>query len=190
MKTTFRPLVAEDWPAVADIYRQGIESGNATFETEVPDWETWNAARSPDCRIIAEADGETIGFAGLSPVSKRPVYAGVREVMIYIAASARGRGLGTELLGRLVNETETQGIWTLQAGIFPENAASIRVFELAGFRILGTQERVGRFHDGRWRDVVLMERRSRVTGGDRGGVTPTPRRSTDPGTRPGSGSAA
>lgn len=157
---TFRPLVAADWPAVAAIYREGIASGDATFETEVPDWESWDAARSPDCRIIAELDGETVGYAGLSPVSKRPVYAGVREVMIYVAAAVRGRGVGGRLLGRLVEESEARGIWTLQAGIFPENVASIRIFEKAGFRILGTHERLGRFHDGRWRDVVLMERRA------------------------------
>ena len=161
---TFRPMVPDDWPAVAEIYRQGIESGNATFETEVPDWESWDAARHPECRMIAELDGEVAGYAGLSPVSSRCVYGGVCEVMIYVAASVRGRGLGGRLLQRLVRETEDLGIWTLQAGIFPENEASIRIFEKAGFRILGTHERLGRFHDGRWRDVVLMERRSAVAG--------------------------
>ena len=155
-----------DWPAVAEIYRQGIESGDATFETEVPDWESWDAARSPECRIVAEVDGEVAGYAGLSAVSTRPVYAGVREVMIYLGECARGRGVGRRLLRRLVEETEKEGIWTLQAGIFPENAASIRVFEKCGFRVLGTHERLGRFHDGRWRDVVLMERRSGVAGID------------------------
>ena len=165
-QVTFRPLVPEDWPAVAEIYRQGIESGDATFETVVPDWESWNAARSPDCRIVAEVGGQVVGFAGLNPVSKRPVYAGVREAMIYIAASARGQGVGGRLLDKLVQETEAQGIWTLLAGIFPENKASIRIFAKAGFSILGTHERVGRFHDGRWRDVVFMERRSAVTGRD------------------------
>lgn len=164
MKVTFRPMVPGDWPDVAEIYRQGIESGNATFETEVPDWESWDAARHPECRMIAELDGEIAGYAGLSPVSSRCVYGGVCEVMIYVAAAARGRGLGGRLLQRLVGETEDLGIWTLQAGIFPENQASIRIFEKAGFRILGTHERLGRFHDGRWRDVVLMERRSAVTG--------------------------
>ncbi len=151
---------------MAEIYRQGIESGDATFETEVPDWESWAAARSPDCRIVAESDGRVVGYAGLSPVSKRPVYAGVREVMIYIAESARGQGVGGRLLRELVDETEARGIWTLQAGIFPENEASIRIFQRVGFRILGTHERLGRFHDGRWRDVVLMERRSLVAGVD------------------------
>ena len=170
-----RPLVPEDWPDVAEIYRQGIESGNATFETEVPTWESWDAARSADCRLVAEAVGGVpgegnggcvIGFAALSPVSGRCVYGGVREAMIYIAAAARGRGVGGALLRRLVAESEAQGIWTLQAGIFPENVASIRIFEKAGFETLGTHRRLGRFHDGRWRDVVLMERRSSVTGVD------------------------
>ncbi|MDE2783675.1 MAG: GNAT family N-acetyltransferase [Gemmatimonadota bacterium] len=160
----FRPLVAEDYPAVAEIYRQGIESGNATFETEVPDWESWNAGRSPECRLVAETGGEVMGYAALSPVSGRCVYGGVREAMIYVAAAARGQGIGKRLLQRLVEESEAHGIWTLQAGIFPENAGSIRIFEKAGFKILGTHERLGRFHDGRWRDVVLMERRSSVTG--------------------------
>ena len=162
----FRPLMAEDYPAVAEIYRQGIESGNATFETEVPDWESWNAGRSSECRLVAEAGGEVIGYAALSPVSGRCVYGGVREAMIYVAAEARGQGVGKRLLRRLVEESEALGIWTLQAGIFPENAGSIRIFEKAGFKILGTHERLGRFHDGRWRDVVLMERRSSVTGVD------------------------
>lgn len=165
-EVTFRPLVAGDWPAVAEIYREGIASGNATFETRIPEWETWDAARSPDCRIIAELDGRAVGFAGVSPVSKRPVYAGVREVMVYVAEAARGWGVGGRLLQRLVEETEARGIWTLQGGIFPENAASIRIFAKAGFSILGTHERLGRFHDGRWRDVVLMERRSAVAGTD------------------------
>lgn len=161
---TFRPMVPGDWPAVVEIYRQGIESGNATFETEVPEWESWDGARHPDCRIMAAVDGETVGFAALSPVSGRTVYAGVQEVMIYVAASARGCGVGGQLLTRLVHEAEAAGIWTLKAGIFPENQASIRIFENAGFRILGTHDRLGRFHDGRWRDVVLMERRSAVAG--------------------------
>ena len=163
---TFRPLEAADWPAMVRIYLEGIESGNATFETEAPEWEQWDAARSPDCRIVAEAGGEVVGFAALSPVSGRCVYGGVRETMIYVAASKRGRGVGGALLERLVRESEERGVWTLQAGIFPENRASIRIFEKAGFKLLGTHERLGRFHDGRWRDVVLMERRSGVVGVD------------------------
>lgn len=165
-RVTFRPLVPADWPEVAEIYRQGIESGDATFETEVPTWDAWNAGRSPDCRIVAEMGGRTVGFAALSPLSGRCVYDGVREVTIYIAEPAQGRGVGSALLRELVADTEASGIWTLEAGIFPENGPSIRIFERCGFRILGTHERLGRFHDGRWRDVVLMERRSRVAGVD------------------------
>lgn len=159
-------MAPADWPEVAEIYRQGIDAGDATFETQVPSWDSWNAGRSPDCRIIAEMEGRTVGFAVLSPLSGRCVYAGVGEVTIYIAESARGRGVGSALLGRLVAESEALGVWTLEAGILPENRASIRIFERCGFRILGTHERLGRFHDGRWRDVVLMERRSRVAGVD------------------------
>lgn len=162
--TVFRPMAPEDWPVVAEIYRQGIESGEATFETEIPTWESWNAARCQECRIVAEVGGEAVGFAALSPISGRCVYDGVREAMIYIAERVRGQGVGGQLLRRLVDSSEQRGIWTLQAGIFPENAVSIRIFERSGFRILGTHERLGRFHDGRWRDVVLMERRSQVVG--------------------------
>lgn len=157
-------MTPSDWPSVADIYRQGIESGDATFETEVPDRETWEAARHPGCRIVAESGGEIVGFAALSPVSRRPVYAGVCEVMAYVAEAARGRGIGTALLDELVRCSERSGIWTLQASIFPENDASVRLHERAGFRVVGTRERIGRFHDGRWRDTVLMERRSRRAG--------------------------
>lgn len=166
MTTTIRLLRPGDYRAVAEIYQQGIESGNATFETQVPDWESWDAARSPECRFVAEVGGAVIGYAALSPVSGRCVYGGVREAMIYVAKSARGRGVGGCLLRHLVAESEAFGIWTLQAGIFPENRASIRIFEKAGFDTLGTHRRLGRFHDGRWRDVVLMERRSRVAGTD------------------------
>ena len=165
-RVSFRPMAAADWPEVAEIFRQGIESGDATFETRLPAWKSWDAARSPECRVIAEMDGRIAGFAVLSPSSGRCVYAGVREVTIYVAESARGQGVGSVLLHRLVAESEALGIWTLEAGIFPENRASIRIFERCGFRILGTHERLGRFHDGRWRDVVLMERRSRVAGVD------------------------
>ena len=164
VKVAVRALAPSDWPAVARIYREGIESGNATFETQVPSWEAWDAARSPDCRLVAEAEGGVVGFAALSPVSRRCVYGGVREAMIYVAAASRGLGVGGRLLERLVAASEAGGVWTLQAGIFPENNASIRIFEKAGFEILGTHRRLGRFHDGRWRDVVFMERRSRVAG--------------------------
>lgn len=159
-----RAMTPEDWPAVAGIYQAGIESGHATFETDVPTWEVWDAARYPDCRIVAEDEGVVVGFAAISPVSKRPVYAGVGEVMIYVAAAVRGRGLGTALMSALVEATEAAGFWTLQASTFPENTASIRAHERAGFRVLGRRDRIGRFHDGRWRDTVVLERRSRTVG--------------------------
>jgi L-amino acid N-acyltransferase YncA len=159
-----RALGAYDWPAVADIYAQGIAAGDATFETVVPGWPEWDAARHPAARLVAESEDGVVGFAAVSPVSKRAVYAGVAEVMVYVAAEARGRGTGRLLLDALVRVTEEAGIWTLQAGIFPENRASIALHERLGFRVVGVRERLGRFHDGRWRDVVLMERRSRVAG--------------------------
>jgi L-amino acid N-acyltransferase YncA len=161
-----RALTAADWPYVRGIYLEGIESGDATFETEAPTWEAWDEARLPACRIVAEDDGRVVGFAALSPVSRRPVYAGVAEVMVYVEAKARGRGIGTGLMRALVAASEEAGIWTLTAGIFPENDASIRAHERVGFRRVGRHERIGRFHDGRWRDTVLLERRSDVVGTD------------------------
>lgn len=161
-----RPLTAADWPSVRRIYLEGIASGHATFETEAPEWETWDAGRHPECRIVAEEGGAVIGFAAVSPTSKRPVYAGVVEVMVYVAEDARGEGVGTALLHALVEASEATGMWTLVAGIFPENTASIQAHERVGFRVIGTRERIGRFHDGRWRDTVLMERRSDVVGID------------------------
>lgn len=159
-------MTEADWPAVREIYREGIESGHATFETDVPGWESWDSGRRPDCRIVAEEDGRVVGFAAVSPVSKRPVYAGVCEVMVYVADDARGRGIGTRLMRSLVDATESAGIWTLQASIFPENVASIRAHERVGFRPVGRRERIGRFHDGRWRDTVILERRSERVGVD------------------------
>lgn len=155
-----RAAIPGDWPEIREIYRQGIESGDATFETRLPTWDEWDTARRPDCRLVGEEAERVVGFAALSPVSSRDVYRGVCEVMLYVAEPARGRGLGGALLGALVTESEKAGIWTLQAGIFPENVASLRVHERQGFRVVGTRERIGRFHDGRWRDTVLMERRS------------------------------
>ena len=165
-EVTIRPLARSDWPAVAEIYREGIASGHATFETVVPTWQTWDEGRHPRCRIVAQVDGAVVGFAAVSPVSKRPAYAGVGEVMVYVAERARGGGVGSVLMRELVRRTEADGIWTLQASIFPENVASIRAHERVGFRVVGTRERIGRFYDGRWRDTVLLERRSSVTGTD------------------------
>jgi phosphinothricin acetyltransferase len=161
---TLRPLVAADWDVVRAIYREGIDSGDATFETSVPEWDTWDASRLEVVRIVAEADGRVVGFAALSPTSKRPVYAGVAEVMVYVASDARGRGIGGVLVRALVEASEEAGIWTLQASIFPENEASIRAHLRVGFREVGRRERIAQFHDGRWRDTVVLERRSSVVG--------------------------
>jgi phosphinothricin acetyltransferase len=153
----------QEWPAVRAIYQEGIATGNATFEQSAPEWERWDAGHLPDTRFVARCNGEVLGWAALSPVSSRCVYAGVAEVSIYIAERARGHGVGYQLMLRLIADSEAQGIWTLQAGIFPENIASIAMHERAGFRVLGRRERIGQM-DGRWRDVVLMERRSAVAG--------------------------
>jgi L-amino acid N-acyltransferase YncA len=157
---TMRP---EDWPAVREIYAEGIATGNATFETVVPDWSQWDGAHHKHCRLIAR-DGETIlGWAALSPVSRRKVYAGVAEVSIYVAEKARAKGIGRALLESLIEQSDKQGIWTLQAGIFPENVASIALHKFCGFREVGVRHRVGQLA-GSWRDVVLLERRSSCVG--------------------------
>ena len=155
------PLAASDWPAVRSIYLEGIATGNATFEGKAPDWERWDGGHLKRCRLVARAEGEIVGWAALSAVSGRAVYAGVAEVSVYVGERARGKGVGMALLSRLIAESESEGIWTLQAGIFPENKASVELHQKAGFRIVGTRERIGRM-DGRWRDVLLMERRSVV----------------------------
>lgn len=164
MELTVRPMTRDDWPTVAEIYASGIASGDATFETGVPGWEVWNGARHPHCRLVAEAGGRVVGFACVTPVSKRSVYRGVAEVMVYVADGVRGVGVGSRLMAALVACTDAHDIWTLQASIFPENVASIRAHERVGFRVVGTRERIGRFHDGRWRDTVFVERRSSVAG--------------------------
>jgi len=153
----------EDWDAVRAIYREGIVTGNATFETDAPAWEAWDKGHLRACRLVARADGRVMGWAALSPVSGRCVYAGVAEVSVYVSASARGQGIGKALLGALVEESERAGLWTLQAGIFPENMASIVLHRAHGFREVGRRERIGQMN-GVWRDVVLMERRSKAVG--------------------------
>jgi phosphinothricin acetyltransferase len=158
-------MAREDWPAVARIYGAGIDAGNATFEAEVPSWERWRAARLAEpCLVARDECGETIGWAALTPASARPVYSGVAEVSIYVDPAQSGRGVGRALLLALVDASERAGLWTLRAGVFPENAASIALHESCGFRLLGTHERIGRMPDGRWRDVVLYERRSDTVG--------------------------
>jgi L-amino acid N-acyltransferase YncA len=160
---TIRALRPADWPKVAAIYGQGIATGNATFETDVPSWEGWDAGHLPNHRLVAELDGEVVGWTAVSPVSSRCAYAGVVEHSVYVAGSARGHGIGRLLLDALVRDTEQAGIWTIQTGIFPENEPSLTLHLSAGFRVLGVRERPGQL-GGRWRDVVVLERRSAVIG--------------------------
>ncbi|MDO7885304.1 GNAT family N-acetyltransferase [Hymenobacter cheonanensis] len=161
---TIQPLGAAHWPAVRAIYEAGIATGQATFTTEAPGWEAWDAGHLPHCRLVAAAaDGQVLGWAALSPVSSRCVYAGVAEVSIYIVAEARGRGVGRQLLAALVAAAEQHGLWTLQAGIFPENAASLALHAGQGFRTVGRRERISQLR-GQWRDTLLLERRSAVVG--------------------------
>jgi phosphinothricin acetyltransferase len=159
-----RAMDAGDWPAVRAIYADGIAGGQATFETEPPSWEDFDAGRHPHLRLVAADDrGTVLGWAAASPTSARAVYAGVAEHSVYVATAARGRGVGRLLLGALVDVAEAAGVWTLQSGIFPENAASLALHARLGFRVVGRRERVARHH-GTWRDVLLVERRSRVVG--------------------------
>ena len=160
---TIDKMQTSRWEAVRAIYLEGIATGNATFETEAPDWETWNRNHLSFARLIARDDLSILGWAALSPVSSRQVYAGVAEVSVYVAASGRGMGVGRSLLVALIDEAERNGIWTLQAGIFPENTASIALHKSCDFREVGRRERLGILR-GVWRDVILMERRSRAIG--------------------------
>ena len=159
------PMTEQHWPAVREIFAQGIAAGNATFETIVPEWAEWDSRHLPTCRLVAVRDTEVLGWAALSPVSIRQVYRGVAEVSVYIAENARGQGIGSALLEALIIESERNGIWMLQAVIHASNAISIHLHEKAGFRIVGTRERIGCLH-GRWLDTVLMERRSSIVGGE------------------------
>ena len=158
---TVDALTAGDWPAVGAIFREGIESGDATFESEVPSWEEWDAAHLEQ-RLVARRDGEVVGWAALSPTSGRCVYRGVAESSIYVAAAARGQGVGKTLLTALVEQSEAAGIWTLEAGIFPETVASLLLHESCGFRVVGIRKRLGKHGD--VSDVVFLERRSEEIG--------------------------
>ena len=159
------PLTAAHWPAVRAIYEQGIATGNATFETQAPEWDAWDRAHLPHSRLVAvDEAGMVLGWAALSPVSSRCVYGGVAELSIYIAAEARGQGVGRQLLQALITDSEAHGIWTLQAGTFEENSASIGLHTQAGFRVIGHRERIGQHH-GVWRNTVQLERRSPTVGG-------------------------
>jgi phosphinothricin acetyltransferase len=161
--STIKPMAQEHWPAVLRVYLEGIATGNATFETEAPSWEKWDSGHRATCRLIAQQDSIVLGWAALSPVSSRCVYAGVAEVSVYVAEIARGMGIGKSLLAALIESSENSGVWTLQAGIFPENTASIALHKSFGFREVGCRERIGKMGDS-WRDVILLERRSKRAG--------------------------
>lgn len=162
---SIKPMTRESWPQVAKIYESGIATGNATFQTEVPDWESWDRAHRRDCRLIAIIDNKIVGWAALTPVSGRCVYSGVAEVSVYVDPGFRGKGVGNMLMESLIKESEQCGIWTLQSGVFPENKESLRLHQKNGFRIVGIRQRIGKM-DNRWRDTVLLERRSDSVGID------------------------
>jgi len=159
---SIRELRPDDWSEVRAIYAESIRSGDATFETEPASWERWDAAH-PELRLVAERDGSVAGFAALSPASARHAYRGVGEVSVYVAEAARGAGLGRELLDALIERSERAGYWTLTAGVFPENEASLRLHKACGFREVGVREGIGE-SGGVWRDVIWLERRSTVVG--------------------------
>ncbi len=162
---TIQFFTAAHWSDAARIYEAGIATGNATFQTEAPAWEAWDKAHRSDCRLVAVCEGKVAGWAALSSVSVRPVYAGVAEVSIYVDPAFRGQGVGDSLMDALIKESEAMGIWTLQSGVFPENAASMRLHQKHGFRTIGIKERIGKMNSV-WRDVAMLERRSRVAGID------------------------
>ncbi len=151
------------WPSVKTIYESGLATGNASFQTSAPSWEEWNASHLSHSRLVGAVENQIIGWAALTPVSGRCVYAGVAEVSVYIASGYRGQKIGQTLLRALIGESEKNGIWTLQAGIFPENKASLKIHENMGFRQLGIREKIGQMN-GVWRDTVLLERRSKTVG--------------------------
>jgi phosphinothricin acetyltransferase len=163
MDIIIEQMTPQDWDAVRAIYLEGIATRNATFETDAPAWEKWDRSHRQDCRLVARSGDQIIGWAALSPVSGRCVYAGVASLSIYVAETARGQGMGKALLQALIEASEQQGIWTLEAGIFPENTASIALHTSCGFREIGRRERIGQMA-GVWRDVIFMERRSQVVG--------------------------
>lgn len=154
-----RAIQIEDWPAIRSIYSEGIATGNATFETETPDWPEWDKRHRMECRLVVVENQQIVGWIALSPVSSRRVYAGVAEVSVYVATEAQGRGVGKILMQSLVDQSERCGIWTLQASIFPENVASCALHKSCGFREVGVRQKIAQ-RNGSWRDVLLLERRS------------------------------
>ena len=166
MNYKIEEMTEEDWQGVAQIYFEGINTGKATFERQVPAWEEWNSCHINSCRLVARLGSKILGWAALSPTSSRCVYAGVAEVSVYIGEEYRGQGIGKVLLTNLVKLSEEDGFWTLQSGIIKENTASIALHKKCDFREIGVKEKVGKMSDGKWYDVVLMERRSEVVGID------------------------
>lgn len=156
-------ITQDNFEQVAEIYRQGIATGIATFQNDIPTWEEWDKSHTSYCRFAAYLDNEMVGWAALTPVSSRCVYAGVAEVSIYINSSFRGKGIGYKLLQYLIDESEKAGIWTLQSGIFPENTRSIALHEKCGFRQIGYREKIGK-KNGVWKDNIIMEKRSKTVG--------------------------
>jgi phosphinothricin acetyltransferase len=154
------------WQGVAEVYLEGINTGKATFQTEIPTWESWSSSHINSCRLVAHLDHKVLGWGALSPTSSRCAYAGGPEVSIYMGEAYRGKGIGTDLLNNLVKLSEENGFWTLQSGIIKENSASIALHKRCGFREIGVREKVGKMSNGVWHDVVLMERRSNVVGVD------------------------
>jgi L-amino acid N-acyltransferase YncA len=166
MRITIDEMKPDDWSAVREIYRAGLDTGQASFETELPDWEKWAAKYPEPFRLVArDENGNVHGWAALTAISQRRVYAGVREVSVYVAADARGSGVGEALLRGLIRASERAGVWMLQSGVFLDNAASIRLHKKCGFREVGRRERIAK-RDGVWRDTLLLERRSDVAGID------------------------
>jgi phosphinothricin acetyltransferase len=164
-KVEISAMLPNHWSVVAKIYQEGIQTGYATFEKEVPTWVKWNNAHVKTCRLIVQMDGEIVGWAALSPVSSRCVYGGVAEVSIYISKNLRDKNIGNALLKELITESEKNDIWTLQSGVFRENIGSIKLHENNGFRQIGYREKVGKL-DGVWKDKILLERRSKIIGID------------------------
>ncbi len=159
-----------DWPMVKEIFLEGVTTGNATFEDDSPEWEEWDSSHIKECRYVARNGNKILGWAALTPLSDRCIYAGVAEISVYVAKESQGIGIGKKLLSSLINGSEQIGIWTLQAGVFAENIASIVIHKKLGFREIGYREKLGKMSygpfKGKWRDVVLFERRSRITGVD------------------------
>jgi phosphinothricin acetyltransferase len=165
MACEIKEMTAADWESVRQIYQDGIETGEATFETVAPEWRVWDGKHLTFGRLVARTpENEIVGFTALSPVSSRPVYSGVAEVSVYVGRNSRKHGIGTQLLQALIAEAELHGIWTLQSSVFPENVATLSLHKRCGFRVVGHREKIARAANGSWRDTLLLERRSQIAG--------------------------